>query len=338
MPHSKVPRDHAAAGALPRLSMKRAAGLGVAIALTSLIGLPAAAAPQETVLYSFSGGADGSHPEAGLVMDGNGALYETTWGAGGGTDGTVFMLAPPGPGRTGWSKTTLHRFTGGDDGSRPFAGLIMDASGALYGTTSGGGVFSRGTVFKLTPPASGETHWTARVLHAFRGGAVGAKPSAGLIMDASGALYSTTPFGGGGSCGICGTVFKLTPPAAGETRWTQTVLHSFTGGADGDAPFAGLIMDASGALYGTTYAGGPGCVGAICGTVFKLTPPAAGETRWTETVLHSFTNPVTGGADGASPGAGVIMGASGALYGTTVHGGGGCRSNFGCGTVFKVVP
>ncbi len=255
MPHSKFPRDHAAAGALPRLSMKRAAGLGVAIALTSLIGLPAAAAPQETVLYSFSGGADGGHPEAGLVMDGNGALYGTTRGAGGGTDGTVFMLAPPGPGRTGWSKTTLHRFTGGDDGGDPEANLIMDASGALYGTTEHDGGANSGTVFMLTPPVSGETRWTETVLHALRGGADGAKPSAGLIMDASGALYGTTSQGGGGGCfgqpANCGTVFMLTPPVAGETRWTETVLHSFTGGADGAYPHAGLVMDTSGALYGT---------------------------------------------------------------------------------------
>ncbi len=163
------------------------------------------------------------------------------------------------------------------------------------------------------------------MLYGFTGGG---DPEAGLIMDASGALYGTTEHGGGDDSG---TVFMLTPPVAGETRWTETVLHTFTGGADGFAPLAGLIMDASGALYGTTWSGGPGCVGANCGTVFKLTPPASGETRWTETVLHSFT----GGADGADPGAGVIMDASGALYGTTVNGGGRAPR---CGTVFKVVP
>ena len=130
MLHSKVPRGRTAARALLHPSVKRAAGLGAAIPLTSLIGLPAAAAPQEAVLYAFEGG-QSAFPHAGLVMDGNGALYGTTFGALFGS-GTVVKLAPPGPGKTGWSKTTLHTFKGGDDGSGPFAGLIMDASGALY--------------------------------------------------------------------------------------------------------------------------------------------------------------------------------------------------------------
>ncbi len=343
MLHSKVPSDHTATRALPRRSVRRAAGLGAAIALTSLIGFPAAAAPQETVLYAFHGGAS-SFPYAGLVIDGNGALYGTTTGTTSGS-GTVFMLAPPGPGKTGWSETTLHTFRGGDDGSAPLAGLIMDASGALYGTTYDGGNGpcnpnnGCGTVFTLIRPASGEPRWTEKVLYRFKGGTDGANPAAGLIMDASGALYGTTS---GGNSGVgchsgCGTVYKLTPPAAGKTRWTERVLHAFASGADGAAPFgAGVIMDASGALYGTTAAGGSAeCLGIGCGTVFKLTPPATGETRWTERVLYRFDE----GSSGRAPYAGLIMDASGVLYGTTSEGGGNraCHPT-GCGTVFTLSP
>ena len=174
-------------------------------------------------------------------------------------------------------ETVLYRFKGGADGNTPVAGLIMDANGTFYGTTFAGGGGSItgccGTVFELTPPGAGETLWTEKVLYRFKGGADGDTPVAGLIMDANGALYGTTSNGGGGSCtGGCGTVFELTPPGAGETLWTEKVLYRFKGGADGDTPVAGLITDANGAFYGTTYGGGGGCT-AGCGTVFELKAP-----------------------------------------------------------------
>jgi hypothetical protein len=226
-------------------------------------------------------------------------------------------------------ETLLYSFQGGSDGGAPYAGLIADKEGALYGTTTGGGTgdggFGFGTVFKLTPPAKGQTVWTETVLYSFQGGSDGDGPFGDLIADNSGALYGTTQTGGSG--GGYGTVFKLTPPAKGQTACTETVLHSFTGGSDGVFPLDGLIVGKQGALYSTTGAGGTG----DAGTVFKLTPPAKGQTAWTETVLYSFKGD---GSDGAFPFGDLIADNSGALYGTTVGGGNG-RVN---GTVFKLTP
>jgi uncharacterized repeat protein (TIGR03803 family) len=151
--------------------------------------------------------------------------------------------------------TTLHTFTG-SDGAIPIAGLITDGSGALYGTTASGGTGNSGVVFKLEPPPSTGGTWLGSVLYNFTGGNDGAAPGGSLLADASGALYGTTGGGGtGASTGLAGTVFKLTPPTAGGT-WTETVLWNFTGAVDGGLPALGLI-DASGALYGVTGAGGP---------------------------------------------------------------------------------
>jgi uncharacterized repeat protein (TIGR03803 family) len=183
----------------------------------------------------------------------------------------------------------LYRFTGGSDGSVPYAGLIADNSGALYGTTQQGGSGCPqdkgcGTVFKLTPSAKGQTAWTETVLYRFTGGSDGASPRAGLFADKQGVLYGTTNVGGGQSgCPQftalfvgCGTVFKLTPPAKGQTTWTETVLYRFKGAptSDGSVPYGGLIADNSGALYSTTGVGGTTrrfSRGIGDGTVFKLT-------------------------------------------------------------------
>ncbi len=241
----------------------------------------------ETVLYSFKGGSDGATPIARLIAD-SGALYGTTAGGGSGNNGTVFKLTPPTKGQTAWTETVLYSFKGGSDGATPIARLIAD-SGALYGTTAGGGSGNNGTVFKLTPPTKGQTAWTESVLYSFKGGGDGATPIGGLIAD-SGALYGTTAGGGSGNNG---TVFKLTPPAKGQTAWTESLLYSFKGGSDGATPIAGLIADNSGALYGTTQQGGSGANGAV----FMLTPPVKGQTAWTGAMLHSFT----GGNDVPAP-------------------------------------
>ncbi len=284
-------------------------------------------ASELTTLHSFTGGTDCAHPYAGLIFDQNGALYGTTYDGGALHQGTVFKLTPPAVGQTAWTETVLHSFTGGTDGAHPYAGLIFDQNGALYGTTVVGGASDFGTVFKLTPPATGQTAWTETVLQSFRGGTDGAYPLAGLIFDQNGALYGTTGGDGAGtgSCvGSCGTVFKLTPPAVGQTAWTETVLHRF-GDTDGNSPSVGLIFDQNGALYGATQAGGS----SGQGTVFKLTPPAVGQTRWTETVLFAFTSDT----DGGLPEGGLIFDQNGVLYGTTVVGG---ASDIG--TVFKLTP
>jgi uncharacterized repeat protein (TIGR03803 family) len=284
----------------------------------------------ETVLHNFNYNVtDGYYPYAGLILDAAGNLYGTT--SQGGTYGygwgTVFELTPAAGG--GWTEKVLHSFPdyNGTDGTSPYAGLIFDAAGNLYGTTSQGGTYIfRGTVFELTPAAGGG--WTETVLHSFGNGADADSPQAGLIFDAAGNLYGTTVEGGTGSNCIfgCGTVFELTPAAGGG--WTEKVLYSFNAnGTDGYYPYAGLIFDAAGNLYGTTRYGGTssGCAPYGCGTVFELTPAAGG--TWTETVLHNFGN----GTDGATPLAGLIFDAAGNLYGTTSSGG-----TYGYGTVFEL--
>jgi uncharacterized repeat protein (TIGR03803 family) len=306
-----------------------------------------------SVLYTFRGGNDGGVPAAGLVMDAQGALYGTTEFGGRNLIGVVFKLTPPRPGTTTWTETVLHNFsynyaTGDNDGANPTAGLLMDATGALYGTTIAGGRANPsgvgfGTVFKLTPRA-GTTAWTETVLYRFAGGADGHSPASALTADSTGALYGTTLYGGIGPCtdGFgyvvgCGTVFKLTPPSGGRTTWTKRTLYRFTGGSDGGEPHGALLRDASGTLYGTTYRGGRGACTAGwtvigCGTVFKLTPPAPGQTGWKESVLYSFK----GSTDGAYPQGGVIADGTGNLYGTASGGGQGVTG--GDGVVFKLTP
>jgi uncharacterized repeat protein (TIGR03803 family) len=274
-----------------------------------------------TILHAFTGGAftagvDGAYPLAGLIFDLAGNLYGTT--AGGGDlgchkpygCGVVFKLTPNPDGT--WTESVLHSFTGAD-GWEPDAGLIFDATGNLYSTTYVGGAYGQGVVFKLTPNPDGT--WTESVLYSFTGGADGGYPEAGLIFDAAGDLYGTTAFGGSATCpggDECGVVFKLAPNPDGT--WTESVLHSFTGGADGANPFAGLIFDAAGNLYCTTVGGGdstacPSLGG--CGVVFKLSSSSSG---WSETVLHTFIG------FGANPYAPVIFDRAGNLYGTTLLG------------------
>jgi uncharacterized repeat protein (TIGR03803 family) len=255
-----------------------------------------------TDLYSFTGGADGANPYAGLVRDASGNLYGTT-AAGGKGFGTVFKLYTTG------NYTVLHSFTGGADGATPYAGLLRDASGNLYGTTTAGGTSKLGAVFKL------DTTGDYTVLHSFTGGADGATPYAGLVQDASSNLYGTASAGGASNLGVA---FKL------DTTGTEMVLHSFTGGSDGAFPEAGLTLDASGNLYGTSAAGGA----SKRGTLFKLDPAG------TETVLYSFT----GGTDGGTPVAPLVLHPSGDLYGTTSDSKPKrCFLGYsGCGVVFKL--
>jgi uncharacterized repeat protein (TIGR03803 family) len=228
----------------------------------------------EKLLHRFSGGKDGFRPFSGLIIGAGGVLYGTT-SLGGNSAcncGTVFALMPPAAGKTRWTKRVLHSFDGAD-GSYPDSALLMDGAGNLFGTTVSGSR-SAGTVFQLVRPGLGETRWSHRLLHSFGRHHDGNYPEAGLIIDARGVLYGTT--GAGGDSGF-GTVFELSPPAAGETQWTETVLYSFKDGNDGDRPTGDLIMDPNGVLYGTTYIGGV----SDRGTVFQLSPPAAGETQWT---------------------------------------------------------
>jgi len=216
-----------------------ASGLGTVFKLS--------AGGAETVLHSFRGGSDGEYPEAGLVQDGVGNLYGTTYAGGASGFGTVFKIDAKG------NETVLYSFRGGADGEYPSAGLVRDAAGNLYGTTNSGGASGDGIVFKISP-AGKET-----VLHSFKGGKDGEYPYASVIRDAAGNLYGTT-YGGGASG--WGTVFEINPTGK------ETVLYSFAGAADGASPEGGLVQDAAGHLYGTTKYGG--ALGA--GTVFELSP------------------------------------------------------------------
>jgi uncharacterized repeat protein (TIGR03803 family) len=262
----------------------------------------------ETALYRFcpkSDCADGETPAAGLIVDSESNLYGTTiygggaHGCGSYSCGTVFKITKTG------KETVLHRFTGDPDGANPWAGVVMDAKGNLYGTTVHGGRFNAGTVFEISKGGD-ET-----VLYSFTGGADGGHPYAGVVMDAKGNLYGTT-FDGGAS--NSGTVFKVSKASK------ETVLHNFIGGADGANPYAGLVMDVDGNLYGTTTAGG---ASNRFGTIFKVSKSAK------ETVLYSFT----GGSDGANPYASLVVDAKGNFYGTTYDGG-----DWGVGTVFELIP
>ena len=259
--------------------------------------------------------------------------------------------------------TILYSFKDSPDGSLPSAGLIADGAGGYFGTTERGGAGSCpitnpkeaegcGTVFRLTPPAKGKAVWTETVLYSFKGHADGALPIFGLLRVAGGLLYGTTVNGGTGACPAtsftpsgCGTAFRLTPPADGKTLWTEAVLYSFKAGLDGSAPGGSLIAGPAGSLYGATISGGNSACKAAsaealligCGTAFKLIPPAAGKTAWTETILYRFR----GGTDGSRPGHKLIADTAGSLYGATQYGGANkCPDTTqpGCGTVFKLTP
>jgi uncharacterized repeat protein (TIGR03803 family) len=281
----------------------------------SLAGIAFGVGPSERVLYSFRGGSDGSSPQGALVADKAGNLYGTT--AEGGSSncvsgcGIVFQLSPPATSGGSWTETVLYGFLGGTDGAAPGSDLIFDAAGNLYGTTMGGGdASSDGTVFQLTPPSQGGP-WTETVLYRFAGGADGKAPLSGLVFDKVGNLYGTTLFGGTTSAGIA---YQLMPPSTLGGNWTEAVIHTFGHGNDGLDPEAGLILDNSGAVYGTT----------ITGTVFKLTPPA-----WTEKILFTFTG---GGSSGSWPCA--LTARQGSLYGLTRLGG----SATNTGTAFQLTP
>lgn len=261
-----------------------------------------------TVLYTFTGGADGANPYSNLVFDALGNLYGTT-SAGGVGAGVVFKLTPNSDGS--WAESVIYTFTGGSDGAVPLDGLISDAAGKLYGTTSAGGL-GAGVVFKLSPNSDGS--WTEKVLYTFTGGADGANPHARLIFDAARNLYGTTSAGGIGA----GVVFKLTPNSDGS--WSESVLHTFTTAAGGRTPYSSLIFDRTGNLYGTTMEGG-----AFYGVVFQLKRNSNGS--WTENVLHTFSD----GTDGGLPQGSLIFDRAGNLYGASW-----IDTIFGYGAIFKL--
>ena len=256
---------------------------------------------RETVLYRFTGSADGAVPEYGdLIFDNSGAIYGTTSGNNS-SFGSVFKLSKSGG---VWTETTLYTFQGGEDGYFPMGGVVMDQAGNLYGTMDTG-------VFEVSPTQNG---WVETVLHVFQYRTDGLSSEAGMIFDNQGNLYSDTftlgPDGGG-------TMFEMTP--AGGGNWNFQVLYPFDGG--NGTTGTSLIFDAAGNLYGVR-----GANANDYGEAFKMSLVAG---AWTYTALHEFS----GGDQGSSPYEGMVMDANGNLWGTASGGG-----DYNRGLVYEITP
>jgi uncharacterized repeat protein (TIGR03803 family) len=284
-------------------------------------------------LYRFQGGDDGAFPTARVVFGPDGALYGTTQGQGGFCTvscGSVFRLTPPATFCAAvscpWRLTVLYKFLGGVDGSLPGWGdLLFDRSGNIYGTTTYGGDYNAGTVFKVTHAGS---QWTQSVLYSFHpedhGPTDGSHPYGGLTFDDAGNLLGTTLQGGFPDAPEmnygAGTVFQLTPTGSG---WTETIVQRFLDG--GQLPAAGLAMTTDGRFYGTTTAGGLGnCSISFyngCGTVY-LENFSGGDG--TVASLPGMGSP-------AGPRAPVTFDVQNNIYGTTAGDGA-----FRAGNVFKL--
>ena len=262
---------------------------------------------KETVLYTFTGGADGGAPETRLLRDKAGNLYGVA-SMGGNTAcasthvtgcGVVFKVDTSG------KYSVLYSFSGSTDGWDPAAPLTMDSKGNLYGTTIfGGDACNCGTLFKL------DTTGTFSVLHTFLGNeqSDGEDPQGNIVIDSADNLFGTT-WQGGATCFTCGTIYKV------DSAGNETILHPFAGLRDGSQP-QGTITNGA-LLCGTTYSGGP----SDKGTVFTM------DKSGTESVLYSFT----GSADGRAPTPSLARDSKGNVYGTTTLGG-----DSGYGVVFEL--
>jgi uncharacterized repeat protein (TIGR03803 family) len=273
------------------------------------------------ILHSFqNNGVDGANPTAALLRDGSGNLFGTTYAGGSYSAGIAFELSPR---NGGWKEKVLHTFNNnGTDGSAPFAPLIADPQGNLYGTTVFGGVGSCsgtqpgcGIVYELSPRPNG--HWREHVLHTFENATDGGLSGAPLLLI-SGNLYGTT---GGGGAANGGVVFQLIREPLGV--WKENILHAFSNSSgDGFGPEAALVIGPSGNLYGSTVSGGTNGGG----TVFELSRQRGG---WTEQILHNFSL----SSEGYFPYAPVIFDSAGNIYGTTEGGG----LYYG-GTIYQIAP
>ncbi|HEX3429595.1 MAG TPA: choice-of-anchor tandem repeat GloVer-containing protein [Rhizomicrobium sp.] len=274
---------------------------------------------KEVILYTFTGGSDGSFPGP-VIADAAGNLYGTT-GFGGGSCGcgTVYKLTP---GNSGYTLSVLYTFQGGSDGSSPSFPLLLGSNGNLYGTTDFGGPSNTGTVFQLIPNGNA---YTETVLYGFQGGTDGERVESGLIADSSGALYGTTGFGGKDGQGV---VYKIVPSGQNST---ETVLYNFQGGGDGIEPSYTPIMDGNGNLYGVTAQGGISNCGGVdgCGTVYELKLQSSGSYR--KHTLYSFAT----APDGNTPN-GLLFGRGHTLLGTTIYGGSQNCDDGGCGTIVQL--
>jgi uncharacterized repeat protein (TIGR03803 family) len=223
----------------------------------------------------------------------------------------------------GQRETVLHVFAGAGDGTVPLAGVVMDKSGNLFDTTSAGGAYGYGTVFELSPPSTGQTTWTESILHSFADfqNQDGAKPQAPLWFGRDGNLFGTTT--GGGQIEGGGAIFELTPPANDTEAWNESLIYSFSLGAHGFVPLGSVLVSADGDFYGVTVDGGT----HVDGTAYKVLAPEAGERS--ERTIFNFTGFDAGGL----PYAGMVAGANGHLFGTTVSGGA-----FNNGVIYELSP
>jgi uncharacterized repeat protein (TIGR03803 family) len=311
----------------PIISPITVAALATAMMFALIVFTSQAQAQTYKVLHTFTGGTDGTFPYAGLTLDKAGNLYGTTsqGGSPSGGPGTVFQLKLK---NSSFVFNHLYSFTG-SDGANPYARVIFGPNGTLYGTTNAGGAYGEGTVFNLTPSLAvcktALCPWTETVLHSFGFDGLELPGYGDLIFDHAGNIYGTTEFAMF-HYSYPGAVHELTPSGRG---WTENGSYVFMmDGSDGAGPEAGVIMDQSGNLYGTTVVGGDlACQPPNgCGTVYQVTPSGSG---WTENTLYSFS----GGNGGVYPVAGLIFDPLGNLYGATETGGSG-----GGGTVFKLTP
>ena len=286
----------------------------------------------EVMLSNIPGGGQiGDLPTGIPILDSQRNIYATSNTGGSGTNcnggcGFVFKVDPQG------QFTPFYNFQGGtSDGALPTGPMLLAADGSLYGTTVSGGSGGFGTVYKI------DANGTESIVYPFTGGNDGGSPYSGVIADEQGNLYGTTVIGGlhSNTCigGTCGVVFELIPNQNGS--WTEHVLHSFQGGADGGNPYGGLVRDSQANFYGTTYYGGICEYGPYCGTAYKL------DSTGDKTTLWNFQC----GTDGCEPEFGsLVMDQQGNLYGTNSYGGDlsvtnpACLEFLGCGTVFKLTP
>jgi uncharacterized repeat protein (TIGR03803 family) len=271
----------------------------------------------QNVLYSFRGGSDGAYPLSRVIFGPNGTLYGTTGGGGDYDLGVVFNLQPPPTAcktpLCPWIETVIHSFAGtsnGDDGSGPLGELAFDQAGNLYGTANQGGQYGYGMVYELTKTNGS---WTESKLFQFINSF--GYPYSGVTIDANGNLYGTVHY----AYGYYGGVYELSPSGGG---WTEQVIHYFQQ-SDGGDPYAGLILDAAGNLYGATSYYGAG----MGGTAFELSRSNGG---WSFLVLYSFigSNYYDNG-----PHANLAFDPSGNLYGTS-------NANYPShlGSVFELMP